>query len=360
MAEPVISEIKYLGNGPEDFVEVAIPDDYPSPENLRLVVYDRTTNLPTEVYVISTDGAVDPAGEVNGYTKYIVGSDYDGTNIRLHRDDAVGLYDSVTGETFGLYTFETGDSFTVSGSSGDPFAGETAVTLPGTSSGGSLQIDSTGSYTPINPPTPYSTDDTDPLCFVSGTLIETPNGAVSVEALQIGDFVLTKDNGPQEIIWIGSSTKRITDENRDIIAPYLIEKSTFSQNVPNQDLCLSPLHMIVLSGGMIELLFDDPEVLVSVKGLRDHPKIRRLSGKTVEYWHIATKNHDLVRANGVWAETLYLGPQAKRHLTQAQITELVAIFPEIMVSDGLDFSICRPKINPREARLVAGYSSGSD
>ncbi|MEO0369014.1 MAG: hypothetical protein AAF197_09555, partial [Pseudomonadota bacterium] len=58
-----ISEIKYLGSGTLDFLEVRVPDDYPDPENLRLVIYDRTHDGSTtaspaasDIYNVTTDG----------------------------------------------------------------------------------------------------------------------------------------------------------------------------------------------------------------------------------------------------------------------------------------------------------------
>jgi hypothetical protein len=40
-------------------------------------------------------------------------------------------------------------------------------------------------------------------CFVAGTLIATPEGEKLVETLQPGDLVLTHDDGPQPIRWVG-------------------------------------------------------------------------------------------------------------------------------------------------------------
>lgn len=42
------------------------------------------------------------------------------------------------------------------------------------------------------------------ICFGAGTRIDTPMGPRLVEALQPGDFVLTRDSGPQEVLWTGS------------------------------------------------------------------------------------------------------------------------------------------------------------
>lgn len=51
------------------------------------------------------------------------------------------------------------------------------------------------------------------VCFLAGTLIATPSGEVPVETLRAGDLVLTRDHGPQPLVWATSS--RITPEAID-------------------------------------------------------------------------------------------------------------------------------------------------
>jgi len=77
--EPVISEIKYLGGATLDFIEVRIPDDYPDPENLVLVIYDRfddgsTTATPSaaDMYVIESEGDTSDDTTADGLTHYIL------------------------------------------------------------------------------------------------------------------------------------------------------------------------------------------------------------------------------------------------------------------------------------------------
>ena len=40
-------------------------------------------------------------------------------------------------------------------------------------------------------------------CFVAGSMIETTDGPRAVEALVAGDMVMTRDDGPQPLRWIG-------------------------------------------------------------------------------------------------------------------------------------------------------------
>jgi len=41
------------------------------------------------------------------------------------------------------------------------------------------------------------------VCYASGTLIRTFRGDVPIENLRVGDHVITRDNGPQQILWTG-------------------------------------------------------------------------------------------------------------------------------------------------------------
>lgn len=47
-----------------------------------------------------------------------------------------------------------------------------------------------------------------PACFTAGTLINTDRGRVAIEHLVAGDLIETKDNGLQELWWLGRSKHR--------------------------------------------------------------------------------------------------------------------------------------------------------
>ena len=52
---------------------------------------------------------------------------------------------------------------------------------------------------------PTTPTNTDPVCYVAGTLIDTPQGPVAVENLRAGDLVITVDASPQPLVWVSSS-----------------------------------------------------------------------------------------------------------------------------------------------------------
>jgi len=95
---------------------------------------------------------------------------------------------------------------------------------------------------------------TDPPCFVAGTEVDTPFGPRKVDDLKPGDFVLTRDAGPQAIRWIGATT--VTPEGVDDgLRPVRIRAGALGPGIPDRDLEVSPLHRILIRAPQVPLLF---------------------------------------------------------------------------------------------------------
>ncbi len=168
-------------------------------------------------------------------------------------------------------------------------------------------------------------------CFVAGTLIETPDGNVPVEVLQAGDLVMTQDEGPQPLRWIGTRTVK-AEEN---FAPILIRAGTFGQH---RDVMVSPLHRILVRDSLAELLFGETEVLVAAKDLlNDHSVIRQVGGK-VTYVHLMFDRHQVVFTEGLATESFLPGPQTTKSFEQEIVAEICSIFPELDPHTGEGYS----------------------
>ena len=102
-------------------------------------------------------------------------------------------------------------------------------------------------------------------CFVNGTFIATANADVVIENLKVGDVLLTRDNGPQSISWIGKR-KMAADTSKHLL-PIRIKANTFGNDLPKHDLLDSPQHRILVSDWRAELMFDATEVLAAAKHL---------------------------------------------------------------------------------------------
>ena len=136
--------------------------------------------------------------------------------------------------------------------------------------------------------------DSFPVCFLAGTQIKAPAGDVRVEALAIGDLVLTADGRVAPVRWVGVQTvvTLFADPLRSF--PIRITAGALGQNLPVRDLLVSPDHALMLDG-----------VLVQAGALVNGTTIVRETAmpERFTYFHVELDDHALILAEGVPAET---------------------------------------------------------
>lgn len=169
------------------------------------------------------------------------------------------------------------------------------------------------------------------LCFNAGTLIRTAKGMRSVETLQSGDMVLTRDNGLQPIRWIGS--RKLSAEDL-AAAPHLqpirLRAGALGPNTPASDLIVSPQHRILIRSKIAQRMFGTDEVLVAAKHLLDIDGIEIAADiHKVEYFHFMFDQHEVIFSNGTETESLYTGPVALRSVSPESRKEILSLFPEL-------------------------------
>ncbi len=168
-------------------------------------------------------------------------------------------------------------------------------------------------------------------CFTAGTKIATPHGEVAVETLQEGDLVLTKDDGPQPVRWIGQKTLRAHGD----FAPIRLKANTFGRH---NTLLVSPEHRILVRDSLAELLFGEREVLVAAKHLVNDRTVSRRVGGLVTYVHLMFDQHQVVYSEGLATESYLPGSQTQNIFAQDTLDEICAIFPEIDPITGHGYS----------------------
>lgn len=181
-------------------------------------------------------------------------------------------------------------------------------------------------------------------CFVAGTLISTPDGDVPVERLSEGDLVLTQDDGPQPLRWVGTRTVAAHDQ----YAPILIRAGTFGQH---DDVMVSPLHRVLIRDSLAELLFGDREVLVAAKDLVNDRSVTRREGGNVTYVHLMFDRHQVVFSGGLATESFLPGPQTTKSFEREIVEEICSIFPELDPETGKGYG-------PAARRTLRGYEAG--
>ncbi|SLN75709.1 Hint domain-containing protein [Roseisalinus antarcticus] len=244
------------------------------------------------------------------------------------------------------------DTITIVGGEGDESTGDVLQL-------GSLADLSTLSYTDSDPGTGLSgsvmLDDGTRLdfseiesviCFAKGTLIATPRGLRPIEALAVGDLVVTRDHGLRPIRWISANTVPAADK----FAPVRLRAGT----LPGQDraLLLSPQHRVLFHGYRAELLFGESEVLVAARHLVDGVAVTRARQEDVTYVHMLFDEHEIVYSEGVPTESFHPGDFSLGTIGAAAREELLEIFPGLRSNIGSYGDTARRCLKRHEARLL--------
>ncbi|MEM9715592.1 MAG: Hint domain-containing protein [Pseudomonadota bacterium] len=187
-----------------------------------------------------------------------------------------------------------------------------------------ITLSAVGGVTDNSPSIPF---DDFPVCFCSGTRIDTPSGPVLIEDLNVGALVTTQDHGYQRIRWIGRTTKPATGK----LAPIVIRAGALGNS---RDLWVSPQHRILISGWYAELLFGDAEVLVPAVALLNDQSITRAEGGYVTYHHMMFDDHQIVFAEGTPTESFYPGKTAMNAIEKEAKEEIFALFPDLLNGSG--------------------------
>ena len=153
------------------------------------------------------------------------------------------------------------------------------------------------------------------VCYAPETLIDTPAGPLRIDGLRAGDLVDTLDGGPCPVRWVRSHAQRL-DGADDAQRPVLIQRGALGPGLPRADLIVSPQHRVLVGrAGQLEHLFAS-QALVPAKALTSLAGVRHMRGKHRMTWvHFALDRHHIVRANGLCAETLFLGPMVLRGMS---------------------------------------------
>ncbi len=192
-------------------------------------------------------------------------------------------------------------------------------------------------------------------CFTPGTMIATPRGEMPVEKLQPGDRVITRDNGLQEIRWIGSRSLSWRDLNAaPHLKPVLVRQGSLGNGLPERDMMVSPNHRLLVANDRTALYFDEHEVLVAAKHLIAGQGVHSVDSLGTTYIHFMFDRHEVVLSNGAWTESFQPGDMTLKGMGNAQRSEIFDLFPDLKTEAGLEtYGAARRTLKRHEAVLLA-------
>lgn len=192
------------------------------------------------------------------------------------------------------------------------------------------------------------------ICFTPDTRLRTPTGARMIRELRPGDLVLTKDNGPQAVLWAGQ--RRVNGARLHAmphLRPIRFRTGALGIGRPDGDLLVSPQHRMLVKGAAAQALFNTPEVLVTAADLVNGNAVRRDHALCeVTYVHILLERHNIVWANGLETESFHPAHTALDWVEPVQRAGLLALLPGIALNpDGYGEPVRRNLAGPEAAIL---------
>ena len=179
----------------------------------------------------------------------------------------------------------------------------------------------------VNPPTVGEEN----VCFTRGTLIDTDQGPLPIEALTTGMAIKTADGHAAKLRWVGSRYFGLGQLRANPkLRPVRITAGALGGGLPQRDLLVSRQHRLLVRSKIAQRMFGEPEVLVPAIKLTELPGIfvdEALTG--VQYFHLLFDSHQIVWSEGAPSESLFTGPEALRSVSAEARDEILSIFPEV-------------------------------
>jgi len=192
------------------------------------------------------------------------------------------------------------------------------------------------------------------ICFTPGTRIRTGNGDVPIENLGIGDRVLTRDDGPQEVQWSGH--RRMSGARLFAMPdqrPIRMRAGALGVDRPDADLIVSPEHRVLVTGRAAVDLWGEHEVLIRAADLVGDSRVTvDHSLRETFYIHLMLDRHEVVWANGLEVETFHPGFMGLDHLSKLQRDSLLELRPELSATPHAYGAPARRMLSRAEAAIL--------
>ncbi|ASP21515.1 Hint domain protein [Antarctobacter heliothermus] len=188
------------------------------------------------------------------------------------------------------------------------------------------------------------------VSFTAGTMITLADGAQrAVEELTVGDRILTRDDGPQPIRWLGHQTVRAVGA----FAPICIREGVLNNT---RDLLVSPDHRLFIYQRRDHLGAGRSELLVRARHLVNGDSVARRKGGFVDYYQMLFDTHQIIYAEGIAAESMLVDTRTRAALPKD--LELSDLLPGHRRSNPHALEVEEHLLNRPDAADVLRKSSG--
>ncbi len=231
-------------------------------------------------------------------------------------------------------------------------AGQSATRLTISGSGGTvtLQLDASDGTNFTTMSDGLSGTELSIACFCRGTLVLTDRGEVPVEVLDIGAGLVTRDGAMKPLKWIGRRSYGgwLAAGNPKVL-PVCFKPGSLADGVPRRELWVSPEHALYLDGMLVPA-----ELLVNGVSI-----VKAAAVDEVHYFHLELDEHDVILAEGAWAES-FIDDDSRAMFHNAG--EYRALYPEAplhpparycapRVEEGFELEALRRQLDGRAHRL---------
>jgi hypothetical protein len=189
-------------------------------------------------------------------------------------------------------------------------------------------------------------------CFTPYSALTTETGPCIAGNLRAGQRVATRDNGLQEVRWVGK--RRFGWRALGLIPalrPVRIAAGALGDGLPERDMVVSPNHRFLASLPGMKVT-DATERLWQARALIGRDGVSQGAPRAVEYVQILLDRHELVLAEGSWSESFQPTAPALAALDPVARADLMALIPGLEGAEAT-FAPVRPEGADMPAELTS-------
>lgn len=173
--------------------------------------------------------------------------------------------------------------------------------------------------------------------FGRGALVATDCGPVAVEDLVPGMRIETADQGPETLLWVGSTTLFATaaEQRGDALQLTRIATEAFGPSRPSHDLILGPFARLLHRNARCLDRLGVPGAFVPAECFRDGLSVIGVTPiAPVRVFHLGFRGQQTVLANGLEIESYHPGPHFDTRMDRGSLEAFLGFFPHAATSRG--------------------------